>query len=220
MYNPAEIRQYSRQTEERMILMWKKICLLGVAVSLLCSAFLSLRLHLEQRALAAGLIRLHVVANSDSPEDQQRKLRVRDAVLPVIAALTRDCESPAQARLRLEAGLPEIRAAAEKQLAGEHRSDPVSVSLTEERFPRRDYETFSLPAGTYEALRVTLGSGGGHNWWCVAFPALCLPATTEEFTEAAAAAGMTADQVELVTEDSERVRLKFRLLDWISDLFG
>ena len=120
----------------------------------------------------------------------------------------------------VEAGLPEIRAAAEKQLAGEHRSDPVSVSLTEEQFPRRDYETFSLPAGTYEALRVTLGSGAGHNWWCVAFPALCLPATTEEFTEAASAAGMTADQVELVTEDSERVRLKFRLLDWISDLFG
>ncbi len=200
--------------------MWKKICLLGVAVSLICGTFLSLRLRLEQRSLAGELIRLHVVASSDGTEDQQRKLRIRDAVLPVIGSLTRDCENAAQARRRLEAGLPEIRAAAERQLAAEARTDPVTVSLTEERFPRRDYETFSLPAGTYETLRVTIGAGTGHNWWCVAFPALCLPATAEEFVETAVSAGMSQDQARLVTEDSDRGRLKFRLLDWISDIFG
>lgn len=199
--------------------MWKKICLLGVTVSLICGTALGLRLRLEQRALAAGMIRLHVVANSDLPEDQQRKLRVRDAVLPVIAELTRDCDSAVQARQRLEAGLPEILTAARAQLASEHRTDPVAVSLTKERFPRREYDTFSLPAGAYEALRVTIGRGEGHNWWCVAFPALCLPATTEEFVETASAAGMSEQQIDLVTEDSNQVRLKFRLLDWLSSLF-
>lgn len=198
----------------------RKICLLGVVVSLICSTAFGLRLRLEQRELADGLIRLHVVASSDSTEDQQRKLRVRDAVLPVIARLTEGCGSAEEARLRLEAGLPAIRAAAARQLAAEGRDEPVSVRLTAERFPRRDYDTFSLPSGTYETLRVTLGAGAGHNWWCVAFPALCLPATTEEFVETASSAGMTQEQVRLVTRDTERVRLKFRLLEWFTDLFG
>ena len=193
--------------------------MLGIAVSLICGTALGLRLRLEQRALAGGLIRLHVVAGSDAAEDQQRKLRVRDAVLPVITSLTKDCSSAEEARQRLEAGLPEIQAAAETLLAAERRTEPVTVSLGRERFPRRDYDTFSLPAGTYETLRVTIGAGAGHNWWCVAFPALCLPATAEEFVETASTAGLSQEQVRLVTGDTERVRLKFRLLDWICGLF-
>ena len=162
-----------------------------LAVLLLCTAALTAKLRLEQRALAGRLIRLHVVANSDVPADQARKLDVRDAVLPVIQRLTADCKSASEARARLQAGFPEIRAAAARVLAKEHCASPVAVTLLPERFPRRDYPTFSLPAGDYSALRVTIGAGEGHNWWCVAFPALCSAASVDEWTQDAAEAGVT-----------------------------
>ena len=101
--------------------------------------------------------------------------------------------------------------------------EPVRAALTEEAFPRRDYDSFSLPAGSYRALRVTLGAGAGHNWWCVAFPALCLPAVTERgeesFAETALAAGFTPEEIELVTSDSQPVQFRFALLDWLAELF-
>ena len=100
----------------------------------------------------------------------------------------------------------------------------MTAGLAEETFPRRDYDCFSLPAGTYRALRVTLGAGEGHNWWCVAFPALCLPAAEPEaaaaaFGEAAVAAGLSEGEIDLMRADTENVRFKFRILDWISFLF-
>ena len=199
--------------------MRKPICLFLLTTLLISALALGLQLRLEQRQLAAGLIRLHVVAASDDPADQRIKLRVRDAVLPVIAALTRDSADAEAAREALAEGLPAIRAAA----AAELRKDPaqpaaVAVTLTEERFPRRDYATFSLPAGRYTALRVTLGAGDGHNWWCVAFPALCLPVGTEDLEQAAEAGGLTEGQVRLVTSDEPDVRLKFRLFEWLSSI--
>ena len=204
---------------------WKNRILFLLFVTLLMSAIaLGLRLRLEQRRLAAELIRLHVVANSDTPADQQTKLRVRDRVLPVIAGLTDGCRDAASARRALEAGIPEIRAAASEALdhpaaggAGTGRS--VTVTLAEEAFPRRDYETFSLPAGRYTALRIRLGEGQGHNWWCVAFPALCLPAAAE-FEETARSAGLDEDQIRLLTGSEPSVQVKFRLLDWLEALFG
>ena len=206
---------------------WKNRILFLLFVTLLMSALaLGLRLRLEQRRLAAELIRLHVVANSDTPADQQTKLLIRDRVLPVIAGLTDGCRDAASARRALEAGIPEIRAAASEALdacsvdgtAGE-AGDPVTVTLTEEAFPRRDYETFSLPAGRYTALRIRLGEGQGHNWWCVAFPALCLPAAAE-FEETARSAGLDEDQIRLLTGSEPSVQVKFRLLDWLGALFG
>ena len=216
--------------------MRRQFCFL-LLVTLVMSAFaFALRLRLEQRRLAAGLIRLHIVAESDAEADQQTKLRVRDAVLPVIETLTKGSPDADSARAALLGGLPAIRAAAERVLSdrgagatGDGRAaDPreetappaVRVMLTEESFPRREYDTFSLPAGRYPALRVTLGRGEGHNWWCVAFPALCLPATVEDFAETAQEAGLDGGQIRLLTSDDETVRIKFRILDWIESLFG
>ena len=193
---------------------------LALTVLLLCTAALGAKLHLEQRALAARMIRLHVVANSDDPADQARKLDVRDAVLPVIARLTEGCADVSEARTRLRAGFSEIRAAAGQALARDHCRAAVTVSLAQESFPSRDYQTFSLPAGDYSALRVTIGAGEGHNWWCVAFPALCTAASVEDFTEDAAQAGMTDDQVALTQPTSRRVHFKFRALEFIRSLFG
>ena len=192
-------------------------CVLLAALCLSLGAF-AWKLRQEQRCLAKKLIRLHVVAASDDPADQAQKLEVRDAILPVAEALTGNCATAEEAALRLREGFPQLRAAAETVLADDP-SATLRLSLGEETFPRRDYPTFSLPAGTYRALRVVIGPGQGHNWWCVAFPALCLPAE-EQFAETARTAGLEEDQVELMTADTPTVQIKFRLLDWLTDLFG
>lgn len=193
---------------------------LALTVLLLSTAALGVKLRLEQRSLAARMIRLHVVANSDDPADQARKLDVRDAVLPVIARLTEGCADVSEARTRLRAGFSEIRAAAAQALVRDHCGASVSVRLVQESFPGRDYQTFSLPAGDYSALRVTIGTGEGHNWWCVAFPALCTAASVEDFANDAAQAGLTDGQIALTQPKSRRVHFKFRALELLRSLFG
>lgn len=200
--------------------MRRKLVILTLATALICLCTYAYLVQFEQRAVASQLIRLHVVANSDSVEDQARKLAVRDALLPVITELTADCGDRDAAAVSLQAGLARLTQAAENTLLAQGCDDPVGVSLQEEVFPRRDYETFSLPAGSYETLRVTIGAGAGHNWWCVAFPALCLPATGDGFITTAVEAGLSESQIALLSDDSPQVELKFRVLDWISALFG
>ena len=202
--------------------MFRKYAALVLLTLFFVGCAFSLRVSMEQRNLAARLIRLHVVAASDDPSDQARKLAVRDALLPRIAALTADCADADKAARALEAGLPALTAAAARSLG---TGEPVTASLAWETFPRRDYESFSLPAGPYRALRVVLGAGRGHNWWCVAFPALCLPAAEEDaeaaaFDEAAEAAGIFDTERGLMQPDSPRVQLKFRLLDWLAAVFA
>ena len=96
--------------------------------------------------------------------------------------------------------------------------ETASVSLRRELFPTREYETFRLPAGVYRTLRVSIGQAGGHNWWCVVFPALCLPAAEEDFTEACRAAGLTDQEISVLTEDTGEVELEFRTLEWLGKL--
>ena len=196
--------------------MWKRYVSLGLAVLLLSGAALSLGVSREQRVLAEKLIRLHVVAASDDPADQARKLAVRDALLPRISVLTASCPDAESAAAVLSRNLPALERVAAGTLG---TGEPVRVSLTREDFPRRDYRSFSLPAGPYRALRVTLGAGQGHNWWCVAFPALCLPAGAE-WERQALESELSPEELELVTRDSSAVRFKFRLLDWLAPLLG
>lgn len=209
---------------------WGKLVSLTLATLLVVSAALTLRVQMEQARLADRLIRLHVVASSDAPADQARKLRVRDALLPEIAALTANCADATAAEAALRSALPRLRQTAFAALG---TGETVRASLADEVFPRRDYPTFALPAGTYRALRIVLGAGEGRNWWCVAFPSLCLPATAEleeligptdghldDFCETAQAVGLCDDQIALMTSDSANVRFKFRVLDWLSELFA
>ncbi|MBQ1409781.1 MAG: stage II sporulation protein R [Oscillospiraceae bacterium] len=199
--------------------MYKRYTILFAAVLIFCFMALAWQSLRQQQSLSSRMIRLHVVAASDDPADQSRKLAVRDALLPQIAALTADCANADDAAAALEAGLPALRETAFEVLG---TGEAVHATLAEERFPRRDYDTFSLPAGSYRALRVTLGAGAGHNWWCVAFPALCLPAGTEQgagsFERTALAAGLTPKELELLSSESEHVQFKFRLLDWLAEL--
>ena len=163
----------------------------------------------EQQRLADKLIRLHVVANSDSERDQQVKLLVRDAVLSVTENLEKE---------ELSHALPAVQRAAETCLAELGEEKAVRVTLGHERFPTRLYENFALPAGTYQTLRVTIGAGEGHNWWCVAFPSICMRATMAELEDAAVSAGFTDGEIRLITADSGPYVWKFKTLELLERL--
>ena len=179
-------------------------CLLAAVLTSLCAIS-----QARQQRLAEKLIRLHIVANSDTREDQRVKLLVRDAVLETANGLLRDAQNPEAA---LQTGLPELERAANEKLASLGCEETASVSLRRELFPTREYETFRLPTGVYRTLRVSIGQAGGHNWWCVVFPALCLPAAQEDVAEACRAAGLTDQEISVLTEDTGEVELEFRTL--------
>lgn len=166
----------------------------------------------DKQNLQRNLIRLHVVAASDSAEDQSLKLKVRDAVICSLQENMESLTDTAQAKEYLQRNLPEIETLAGSVLQEAGCSDAVAVSLQKEAFTTRHYDTFTLPAGIYEALRITIGEGQGHNWWCVVFPALCVGATVEEFEESAHCAGM-ADSLTGALRGEETYEVRFLVLD-------
>lgn len=117
------------------------------------------------------LIRLHVLAASDSAQDQAQKLAVRDAVLSAAQNMLQECTDYTQAYSILSERLCEIESAAASAAEGA----PVCAALGTEEYPDRDYGAFSLPKGEYMSLRVGIGEAQGHNWWCVVYPSLCMP---------------------------------------------
>ena len=124
-------------------------------------------------------LRLHVLANTDSEEDQSVKLKVRDAILEETGDLFLSCTTASDAVSKTSEYKEEIEAVAEKVLYENGFSYGAHVFIEEEYFGTRQYDNVSLPAGNYTALKVVLGEGDGHNWWCVMFPPLCLPAVSE-----------------------------------------
>ena len=166
----------------------------------------------DRADLGDKLIRLHVVANSDSDEDQAVKLRVRDAVLESLREEMAGITDFEQARAYIRENLPKIRQTANECLEALGYRGNAVVTLGKEVFDTRYYDTFTLPAGVYEALRITIGEGQGKNWWCVVFPTLCVPATSEGFEDVAAGADFP-DALTSALEGESGYELRFFLLD-------
>ncbi|MBQ7817513.1 MAG: stage II sporulation protein R, partial [Oscillospiraceae bacterium] len=162
------------------------------------------------------LIRLHVVANSDSDEDQALKLKVRDAVVEKLQDTMESFPTMEEARAYLQEHLPELEAFVNKVIQELGFTDTATVSVDREAFDKREYDTFILPAGYYEALRITIGEGQGKNWWCVVFPSLCIGATQEEFTDTAAGAGFSDTLTQTLQDEQPQIR--FFLLDWLGQV--
>ena len=174
----------------------------------------------SEAALADRVLRLHVVANSDTEADQARKLLVRDAVLARASQLLEGAAGRREAEAALAPHLDELAQAGADALARTGNHDPVRVALEDQWFPTREYDGFSLPAGQYRALRVTIGAGAGRNWWCVVFPPLCLASVSERGVETAAQGVLSEDQVALITGQDGGYVLKFRLIEWWQELTG
>ena len=189
-----------------------------VGICLILAAFVWCgTLIADRERLNEELIRLHVVANSDSEEDQNIKLQVRDAVT---ASLQRELENVADveaAKNYLQENLPKIQEIANDTLKAVGFDGEAVVTLCKEAFDTRYYDTFQLPAGVYESLRIVIGKGEGHNWWCVVFPSLCIPATTEGFEDAAVGAGFPKTLSAALTGEEE-YEVRFYLLDALGKL--
>ena len=173
----------------------------------------------DRQALNDNVIRFHVVANSDSEEDQAVKLQIRDTVMDYLEPIIGELPTAEEAKAWLQEHLEEIKEIADAVLKQHGFSKTASVSLRQEAFDTRFYDTFTMPAGTYDALRITVGEGQGQNWWCVVFPQLCLPAVSEDFEDTAAGAGFS-DSLTGALEGEYQVR--FFLLDclgWLENFF-
>ena len=166
----------------------------------------------DRQALNDNVIRFHVVANSDSEEDQAVKLQIRDTVMDYLEPILGELPTAEEAKAWLQEHLEEIKEIADAVLKQHGFSKTASVSLRQEAFDTRFYDTFTMPAGTYDALRITVGEGQGQNWWCVVFPQLCLPAVSEGMEAEAAGAGFS-DTLTGALEGEYEVR--FFLLDWL-----
>ena len=190
---------------------WKPVeiaLLAGLAVCLLSGG-----MAMEtQRQLADRMIRLHVLANSDSEADQALKLEVRDAVTERTEILLEHMRDRQEAERILRRHLTELEQVAEDTVRAAGYAYDVNVELSMTDFPTKEYDGFSLPAGEYLALRVLIGEAAGQNWWCVVFPPLCTAASSS-VAVTALAAGMDEEQVRLITEEDGYI-LKFKTVEF------
>ena len=203
---------------ERSVHLLAAVCalvLVGAAV------WYALPVHGEE-AVYDAVIRLHVIANSDSDEDQADKLAVRDAVLAYAAERTTACADRQAAQAVLAEEKAQLIEIGEAVLRERGRESTVRVELGQETYPTRSYDSFCFPAGEYLSLRVMIGDAAGQNFWCVLFPPMCLGAASvpqSEAEDAMISVGLTPSQYRIVTEtQTTKYKLRFRILEIFESL--
>ena len=191
----------------------KKLTVITLAICALALTLGILPIHGESE-LYSNVLRLHVLANSDSEEDQALKLKVRDAILAESASMLADCDSRDEAISTVQANIQRLKSAARDVIVSEGYDYSVDIELGEEVYPTRDYESFCFPSGSYVSLRVMIGDAQGQNWWCVLFPPMCLGAATGYSEDAYISVGLTGDQYKLITEtESPTYTARFKILE-------
>ena len=180
---------------------------LTLIFAILCGA----RADARQASLADKMLRLHVIANSDSNADQEEKLRVRDRVLRAADELIPDTASLTDVKRITRENLDTLTAAAKTAT-----DLPVRAEVCTMYFPTREYDTFTLPAGEYDALRIIIGNGAGRNWWCVLFPPLCVSAA--QAVGCAEEAGLSEEELQMISRGETVYRYEFKFLEILSKL--
>ena len=168
----------------------------------------------QQQKLSGELVRLHVIAASDSDADQALKLRIRDRALMHLTPLLDRAQSVDDARAVIESELPHLEKLANDEIAAAGFDYSAAAALSPERYPTREYMGFALPAGSYLSLRITLGGGEGQNWWCVVFPPLCMTAVEERESIAT----LSENSKKLIFAEEEEYILKFRLIEFFESI--
>ena len=173
-----------------------------------CSALFSF--GEECSFIRENTLRLHILANSDSPADQALKLKIRDAVLSCSGELFSGCDTRQKMISAAQEQLPKVQQVAEQTALHNGYELPVTVSVTDMFFETRRYDHVILPAGTYTAVRIELGAAAGKNWWCVLYPPLCVSAAQTGFTEEEA---QISDS--LLQQDAlPRYRARLAVVEW------
>ena len=198
--------------------MKKRIFILFLTLTLLIGILTVLPVHSEAQ-IYDQVLRLHVIANSDSTEDQALKLSVRDAILEKTSLLLENTSSREDAKLIIENNMIQLQKVARSTVKEKGYSYPVSVELGEEEYPTKTYESCAFPAGEYLSLRIKIGAAEGKNWWCVLFPPMCLYAATDK--ETFTSVGITDSQYQIITEtDKPKYKIRFKILESFSEIIN
>lgn len=182
---------------------WIKAACVGFVLAVLYSV---IPFQSSCSRLSKDVLRLHILAESDSPRDQALKLKVRDTVLKTAAPLLCDTHSKQEAQHALASHLEQLTAAAKTELAKGGCTLPVKAEITNMYFSTRYYRNFTMPSGQYDALRLTIGSGRGHNWWCVMYPSLCITAPASQQQQAREE--LDEGEYRVVSEEHTQYRFK------------
>ena len=195
--------------------MTKKILTVLITLTLLITTLAVLPVHGESE-IYSNVLRLHVIANSDSEDDQNLKLLVRDAVLAEAQILLCNVYDRAKAEETVMQNIEILRSVAERTVFDNGYDYPVAIELGKEEYPTKNYESCSFPAGEYTSLRILIGEAAGQNWWCVLFPPLCLSAATD--ADAFASVGITDNQYQIITDsESTKYKIRFKILESFSE---
>lgn len=199
---------------------YKRILTLSILAALALLVFGVLPVHGEEE-IYNKVVRLHVLANSDSEEDQAVKLAVRDAILNVTVPLLQNCQTREEAILLLEENCELLTQTAQTVLREQGFDDEVHIEMGLEDYPTRTYDSLCFPAGEYVSMRVELGDAKGQNWWCCLFPPLCLDTATvnrQTAEDACISVGFTPTQYKIITESDKPVyRARFKILEWMGN---
>ena len=172
----------------------------------------------EECQIYESCVRLHVIANSDNEEDQALKLKVRDELVKIVAQY--DVNSKEEALERVKNDREELERRAKSVIEENGYSYDVRIEIGLERYPTRNYDGFSLPAGEYTSVRVIIGEGKGQNWWCVLYPPLCTQSAVSYDKEACIEVGLSSEQYDLITGSNGRYKIKFKILEAVSQIVG
>ena len=182
---------------------------LGVLFGLICAIVLSFA-HFETQCdeLRDGVLRLHIIANSDTKEDQELKLAVRDEILKNSTDIFKNCNTVEDAILTADSKIDDINEIANNVLKQNGFDYDARVSVGDKYFNTREYDDFTLPAGTYKSLVVDLGDAKGKNWWCVVFPCVCVPSASDSKLSDSVSVGSAN-----TAENAPKYKIKFKSME-------
>ncbi len=199
---------------------WIKTGIL-LAAAFVCCVVLQCRQERMTEEIAAKVIRFHVLANSDSKADQDLKLKVRDAVGRFMQPRLYGISDIGASRKAVTDNLDGIEETAKKVIAHEGYTYDVTASLVVTDFPEKTYGDYTFPAGSYEALEVVIGEGGGHNWWCVMYPNLCfynsVYAVVDDEAKASLQQALTPEEYQSLME-GKNYKVRFALVEKVKEL--
>ncbi len=161
------------------------------------------------------VFRLHIIANSDSPEDQALKIKVRDEMLSYTSEIFKGCKNKAESINAANTYLEDIKSHAQQIVYENGYNYKVDAYVTNMSFNTRVYDNFTLPAGKYDALRIVIGNGEGKNWWCVLYPALCIPSA-----QADDLGNVMNDSEQEIITNADRYEVKFKVVEWFESIFS
>ena len=177
----------------------------------------------RQQDIAEEILRLHVVANSDSEEDQALKMEVKESIVTYLRGIMGDAKSVEEARLEIQKRLPEIEDLAREKMKMEGYDYEADAVLGKCYFPVKEYGDLTFPAGEYEALKVNLGKSAGKNWWCVMYPTLCFVDSTyqivPETSKEKLKENLTEEEYNSLLDGGDNVQYSFQFIEWIQNVF-